>query len=201
MNEFSPTRITLIQRAKDPNNESAWLDFNDYYSGFIKMLLFKMNVPQSFHQDLTQDVMLKLWKGLKKYDIDDERARFRTWLSKVIRNSVIDYMRSENARKSREEKAGDEDNYFRSLSDKNSDIEQVIHQEWTDYMLKQAMEHLKKSFSGNAIEVFMMSSQGKSVTEISQELGITVSTIYVLRSRVKAKFMAELKQLRELFEF
>ncbi|MDD7985213.1 sigma-70 family RNA polymerase sigma factor [Lentisphaera marina] len=201
MSDFAPTRITLIQRVKNPDDQAAWTDFCEYYSGFITMLLNKMKVPNSLHHDLTQELMLKLWKSIKSFDVDDSRARFRTWLGKVLRNSVIDYMRSENARKNREFRTGEEDNYFNILAGGNSDLDKVIHQEWTDYMLNQAIEHLKSSFSGNAIEVFMMSSQGNSVKEISQNLSIPANTVYVLRSRVKAKFMAELKQLRELFEF
>ena len=73
---------------------------------------------------------------------------FRTRLGKVLRNSVIDYMRSENARKNREFKAGEEDNYFNILAGGNSDLDKVIHQEWTDYMLKQAIEHLNPLFPG-----------------------------------------------------
>ena len=201
MNEFAPTRITLLQRAQDPNDETAWKEFSDYYAGFISMLLNKMTVPMMYHDDLSQEIMLKLWASIKKFTIDDTRARFRTWLGKVIRNCVIDYMKSEQARKKREEASGEENNQFNLFQQKDSDLDEMIHQEWTDYMLNKAMDHLRESFSGHAVDVFMMSSQGKSVDEICKELNIPSNTVYVLRSRVKAKFMAELKQLRELFEF
>lgn len=201
MKEFAPTRITLLQRAADPNDQTAWTEFSDYYSGFIGMLLNKMNVPMMYHDDLVQEIMLKLWASIKKFNIDDGRARFRTWLGKVIRNCVIDYMKSEKSRKKREEATGQQDNQFNLFQQKDSDLDEMIHQEWTDYMLNKAMDHLRESFSGHAVDVFMMSSRGKTVDEICEALNVPSNTVYVLRSRVKAKFMAELKQLRELFEF
>ena len=46
------TRKTLLMRAKDPDDNLAWDDFVDYYDGFIQMLLCKMDVPRSEHDDL-----------------------------------------------------------------------------------------------------------------------------------------------------
>lgn len=201
MNDLAPTRITLLQRAKDSSDQAVWAELSDYYRGFISMLLKDMRVPMMYHDDLIQEIMLKLWTSINKFNIHEGRARFRTWLSKVIRNCVIDYMKSEKSRKKREEASGEEDNQFNLFQQKASDLEEIIHQEWMDYMLHKAITHLKKSFSGHAIDIFMMSSQGKTVDEICEALNVPANTVYVLRSRVKSKFMAELKQLRELFEF
>ncbi len=41
-------------------------------------------------EDITQDVFVKVWKNLKKYD---DKYSFKTWLFSIARNTVIDYFR------------------------------------------------------------------------------------------------------------
>ena len=89
MEERWNTQQTLIQRAQNPDDASAWDDFVKYYETFIKMVLNKSNVPFSDVDDLVQDILLKVWKGLPGYEYRREKARFRTWFGTIIRNTVI----------------------------------------------------------------------------------------------------------------
>jgi len=42
-------------------------------------------------EDIAQDTFLKAWKNLKRYD--PASARFKTWLMRIARNTIIDYLR------------------------------------------------------------------------------------------------------------
>lgn len=42
-------------------------------------------------EDIVQDTWAKVWKNLKKYD--SRSAKFKTWLMRIARNTVIDYLR------------------------------------------------------------------------------------------------------------
>jgi RNA polymerase sigma-70 factor (ECF subfamily) len=46
-------------------------------------------------EDLTQDVFLRVYQGLRSYSL---RARFTTWLFQVAKNRVVDELRSEERR-------------------------------------------------------------------------------------------------------
>lgn len=72
------TRLTLLGRARDPEDETAWQEFAAYYRSFIRAVLTKMNVDANDLDDLQQEILLRLWKILGRYD--EERAAFRTWL-------------------------------------------------------------------------------------------------------------------------
>ena len=62
------------------------------------------------------------------------------------------------------------------------------------------MERIKEVFTGNAFEVFALTLEGKSVEEISSELGLRTDSIYVLRNRVKGRLQREIQQLRHDLE-
>lgn len=42
-------------------------------------------------EDLTQDVFIKVWKNIKKFDV--KKAHFKTWIFSIARNAVIDFLR------------------------------------------------------------------------------------------------------------
>lgn len=46
-------------------------------------------------EDIVQDTFLKVWKNLKKYK--PRNAKFKTWLMRITRNTVIDYLRKKKS--------------------------------------------------------------------------------------------------------
>ncbi len=189
------TRQTLIQRAKDPNDSLAWKDFDTYYRSFISLVIAKLHVPSADRDDLTQDVLLKVWKSLGKMVPNKNNAKFRTWLSTVIRNTVIDHFKKNKNKKTI---SIDEHNLPISIP---SNIETMINDQWESHLSRLAIERVSKHFSGNAIEVFTQSYSGKSTEEISKDLDISIDTVYVLKNRVKNKLLVEIKELQKELEF
>jgi len=194
------TRKTLLMRAKDPNDQLAWSEFTNYYSGFIDMLLYKMTIPNQVHDDLKQEVLLKIWKALEQYQ-PLPNTKFRSWLGGVIRHSILDYMRSYRNREQREITTDFDDEAFHEEKYAPDQIEKLIDDEWVNYMVSHVLEHLKQFFSGKAIDVFLLNSQGMSTKEISVKLNIPNNTVYVLRSRVKDRLLSEMNHLRQVLEF
>lgn len=45
-------------------------------------------------EDITQDVFVKMWKNLKKFD---QKQKFSTWLYAVARNTSIDFLRKKKS--------------------------------------------------------------------------------------------------------
>lgn len=182
------TRKSLILRAKDPQDPQAWVEFVQYYERFIYYVLRRMNVSSSDLDDLVQNVLLKLWRGIQGYD--SSKARFRTWLGIVVRNAVYDHF---SDTKRRRELIGQEQEVLQMLEESSSEIEQRIEQEWAGYVTRLAMERIEKLFSVEAVKSFTMSHAGTPADEIASQLNLAVDSVYTLKSRVKARFIAEIK--------
>ena len=140
MNENWNTQQTLIQRAQNQDDHQAWDDFVSYYESFIKMVLRKANISLSDEDDLIQKVLLRIWKGLPSYAYQKEKARFRTWLSTIIRNTVITHI-------NRDKSKGEKHNSYLQEVDivSESAIEEVIHQEWMNYVSSIAMKKVEEA--------------------------------------------------------
>ncbi|NQZ57277.1 MAG: RNA polymerase sigma factor [Lentisphaeraceae bacterium] len=191
------TRQTLIQRAHDPQDHNAWDDFVSYYQTFIRMVLQKSKISINESDDLVQDILLKVWKGLPNYEYRQGKAKFRSWLSKIIRNTTINFLVRV--------KSKDADNVELDertlLPVSEAEIEKVINNEWVTHLTQMAMEKVKEVFSGQAISVFELSMKGKSAREIGAELSITEESVFVLRSRIKKRLRREISKLRSEIEF
>ena len=188
------TRKTLVDRARDPNDNQAWDEFTDYYASFIRMVLMQLHAPLDDLEDLSQTILVKLWRSLSTVELGRDHARFRTWLARVIRNTFYTHCSQRASRKRREANAAVADVV-------PPDIEDIIESEWRKHIIALVMERLSASFSGKAMDVFTMTLDGKSVDDIASVLELTKDSVYVLRNRVQSRFRREARQLRGYLEF
>ena len=187
------TRKSLILRAADPEDHDAFEEFISYYERFITIIIYKTGVFDDDAEDFRQELTLKLWKSLNKFSFDEKYTSFRSWLKTVIKNGIFEYNKKRSRERNKENLVLEEDN--------SSDLDLLIDSEWKKYVIDIALTHVKKMFTGCAIEVFLMSMEQIPAKEIAQKLNIRESTVYNLRLKVKAKFQSELKNIRQLLEF
>jgi RNA polymerase sigma-70 factor (ECF subfamily) len=191
--DLLPTRYSLIERARSHNDSKTWEDLLDYYESFIRKILLRMGFRGMDLEDVRQQVSLKLWQGLKSYQRDAGRARFRNWLSTLIRNSAINWINAQR-QVGRESTLQSDD--LERIATEGPEIEQLIEQEWQRHVVTLAVENLKQVFSGKALEVFALSLEGESVDSIAATLDLRKESVYVLRTRVKARVRQEIARLQ-----
>src|SRR5262249_51106481 len=74
----------------------AWSAFHTRYRDVILGWCQRRNLPQDTAEDLTQEVLLKLFQELPGYD--SAKGRFRSWLKAVVNNTLTDYWRRQQRR-------------------------------------------------------------------------------------------------------
>lgn len=199
MNNEWLTRQTLLVRAQKQDDALAWEEFVNYYESFIAVVLRKMGMKAEHREDMAQEILLKIWKGLPNFEIDSSRARFRTWLSTVIRNTAITYF---NQQKNHDFKNSDidlSDEKYEHLLARDDDMDKIVQKEWEKHICNLAMAKIKPLFSPRAMEVFDMFLHEKSIEEISAAVGIKENSVYKLKNRVRARLKEEVHNLcREL---
>ena len=195
MKEKFVTRKTLLMRASDPDDQEAWEDFVYYYEDFLNLVFRRFLLSKSDCEDLKQEVLLTLWQKLCDYD--EERAQFRTWLTRIIRNAVINRIKkNSNKKKLAQEEVVDMLKPYSS-----DDFDNLIQEEWEAYAATLALERIKPLFTEKAIEVFNMSLDNLNGNEISERLNISVDSVYKMKNRVIRRLQEEIKLIRSETEF
>jgi RNA polymerase sigma-70 factor (ECF subfamily) len=82
--------IAVIRRAQRGDERAFTLIVRAYEAPVFNYVL-RMVGNRTLAEDLTQDVFLRVFQGLRGYSL---RARFTTWLFQVAKNRVVDELRS-----------------------------------------------------------------------------------------------------------
>jgi RNA polymerase sigma-70 factor (ECF subfamily) len=91
----SPTDAELIERCLQKDN-AAWEAIVARYKRKVFHIGYKFTGRHDDAEDLTQEIFLKVFKSLEKFNRD---ADFSTWLSSVARNFCIDHYRASKREK------------------------------------------------------------------------------------------------------
>lgn len=193
------TRVSLLQRARDGESQPAWEELLGYYEPFVSKVLGGMGFRGADLDDARQQVSLRLWKGLRSYERDPERAKFRTWFARLIRNTASNIFRSKRRQPSGPSMDVEGAGEVIGLADDPA-IDERVAKEWQEYVVGLALERASTVFSGNAIEVFTRSLAGESVKDIATQLHIKPNTVYILKHRVKTVLLKEIRQLKHDLE-
>ena len=196
---MNQTRLTLIQRAQDQSDEAAWSEFVEIYKNYIYVIIRKMGINDKDCEDILQQVLLKLWKTLPDFEYGKNKSKFRTWLGTITHSSTMDFFRRQASQDRRIEGATNAQMTHLNTINK-PEIEEMAEREWRLYITNLAMNNIEQFFSGKAIDVFKMSIKGQSNQQISEDLGIKLETVYILKNRVKKRLTEEIKQLKAQYE-
>jgi RNA polymerase sigma-70 factor (ECF subfamily) len=145
-------------------------------------------------------VLFKIWKSLPEFEFDSQRARFRTWLSRVIRNKVIDRIRSQKTYDQHLSHLKEQTEKQEEALMSSSELDGLIERQWQRHLTKKAFENIEPIFSKNALKVFELSLMGKSAKEICEQLEIAQDSVRVLKNRVQKRFIEEVQYLRSEVE-
>lgn len=186
MNDWE-TRKTLLERVRDSYDESSWDDFVLYYQPFIYQVLKNMNLKHHECEDLSQTVLLKLWKSLPEFRYDKEKGRFRGWLCKITGNTVKSYFVKKNR-----EVIGDVPQKITI-----PEVEKITEKEWKVYISNLAWKNIEKDLAPRAKEVFLKITKGETTPDVASSMSISESSVYVYKKRIQDRLIKEIKKLEK----
>lgn len=139
-------------------------------------------------EDLTQEIFLKAWKSLKKFD---SQKSFKTWLFSIARNVCIDYLRRKKiVTFSTLENDDDSESFSDKIVDKSiSVVEKITQQE----LKKEMGKYLLRLSEANRTVLILHYNQQLAFREIAELLGESLDTI-------KSRHRRALQYLRRLIE-
>jgi len=79
-----------IIKQYEEGDDSAFRELIERYSSLIFNFIAHL-AGSGNATDLTQDIFIKAWKNLKKFN--SEKASFKTWLFTIARNTAIDFLK------------------------------------------------------------------------------------------------------------
>ncbi len=86
------TSLTVLERLeRDPDDPEAWRLFIEKYQSRIRRWCLTWGSQDSDAEDVTQEVLVKLFAALRKFQYDPNRS-FRAWLKTVAQHAWSDFV-------------------------------------------------------------------------------------------------------------
>ena len=171
MNEDLTSIRLILQGKKD-----HYAILMNKYHNEIYSFVFNMLGNYEDTEDLVQEIFIKVYHNLSKYNSD--KSGFRTWLYRISSNHTLNYLKSSSYRK--------RSNKELDVSHITSDID-IENEVIKERQIKSIITIMKQKLSVKHQKILMLHYfSGLSVQEISKALDIPQKTIYkALKSSIE----------------
>lgn len=178
--ELDDDDLALLLRAQ-ANETAAWNDLVDRYRPLILGWLQRQGVPAGDLEDLSQEVLLTVVRHLPNFQPSGHRGAVRTWLRAIVGSRTADYWRAVHAGTP----ASGAGAALQMVPDPTGGLPRHWDEEHDRYVLHSLLDLVEEEFEPLTLRAFRrVALDGVSSAEAAQELGLSVTAVYVAKSRV-----------------
>lgn len=188
------TRASLILRLPDVKDVAAWNEIVDIYSPLIRRLAFAQGMQCADADDLTQEVFTSMARSVSRWLDRPDRGPFRAWLLTIARNAAVNRL---TRRGTRPLAAGGEEAVSMLVENPSAKSELTDHfdLEYRREVFRWTAAQVREQVAKATWSAFWLTHvDGKSVVDAAHQLGVSVGTVYVSRSRVMKRIQETVKQ-------
>jgi RNA polymerase sigma-70 factor (ECF subfamily) len=183
------TSVSLLENLRRPGDQAAWNRFTELYAPLLYGWARRLGLQPNDAADLVQDVFAVLVRKLPEFRYDRQRS-FRTWLQTVMLNKWRDRQRRPGEKPVEANGAA-----LHNLAVPDA-VEEFGEAEYRQTLVKRALQIMKADFqpaTWKACWEYVV--MDRPAAEVAAELGISVGTVYVAKSRVLNRLRQELRCL------
>ncbi len=189
-----PTRVSLLLRLQDVADHSSWKEFYDRYRRFIFRAALRKGLSQEDAEEVLQDTVISVAKGLPKFTYTTAGSSFKGWLMTITRRKVVDKLRKQG----RQVPTTDLDGATVEKIADDDGFEPAWELEWEDNLIQAATDQLRLAVAPRSFQIFDWTVRmGRSTRETAKAFGISVVLVRVTKFRVTHRFKKILHRLEK----
>jgi len=171
------TRSSLLLRLRDTRDQAAWLEFDRRYGDLLLRYCVACGLQLSDAEDARQIVLLNLTQGMREFQYDRDRGRFRSYLSIAARHAVERIL----SRQARLRQAAGRPRAEAAAAP----FDAIWEREWMNAHYRAAVAELRASHDARGLAVFEGLIEGRSHAELADRFATTEVTIRKIKQRVR----------------
>jgi RNA polymerase sigma-70 factor (ECF subfamily) len=185
------TRLSLIGRLQDHEDEEAWREFVQLYQPMIFRIARRRGLQHADAAEVTQEVLGRVAAAVDRWRPDPGNGSFRGWLFRITRNLTIDWLRRDNRRPANLDSA----TALAAVPEAAPEDESEFETEYRRSVFSLAASRIKGDFQTRTWQAFWRTAvEGVEIKQVAQELDLSVGAVYIARSRVMKKLSAEVRK-------
>ena len=190
------TSIGLIERIANAPTDDDWRRLDGLYQPLLRAWMARAEVAASDVDDLVQDVLLVVVREVAGFERRGQGA-FRAWLRTILAHRVRDYFRGQ---KYRPTATGDSD-FLRRLDEleaPESALSRLWDRDHDEHVAASLLRRVQGDFAPHTWQAFRRHVlEGEGAGRVAQELGVSLNSVLLAKSRVLKRLRQELAGLVE----
>ncbi|MCA9047503.1 MAG: sigma-70 family RNA polymerase sigma factor [Planctomycetaceae bacterium] len=189
------TRASLILRLQDAADVAAWDEFSAVYGPLVFRMAQRQGLQPADADDVVQEVFVAVARSVSQWLDQPTRGRFRGWLLSMARNIAINVLTRRPHGSTGQ--GGDDQRTLAALQASPGTLSDEFDLEYRREVFRWAADQVRDSVAESTWQAFQRTHlDGVPISDVARELGVSVGTVYVSRSRV----MNRLQQLVRQFD-
>jgi RNA polymerase sigma-70 factor (ECF subfamily) len=191
------TRLSLLIRLRDHQDHQAWTQFVEIYAPPIYGYVRKQGLQDADAADLTQACLAQVAAHIESLEYDAHGGTFRGWLFTIVRNKLRNFLGQPHRLYK-----GSGDSQIRQILEiqpaPSPNEEEEWEREYRASLLAWASDQVKPLVEETTWQAFWQTAvEGRSGKEVARGLGLTVSAVYVAKSRVMARLRSTIRDVQD----
>ncbi len=181
------TPVSLLDRIRQSPERSAWCRFVDLYTPLLTHWANRLRLDPHETADLIQDIFSILVEKLPSFRYEPTKS-FRAWLKTLLMNRWRHQLR----------KRGRANEYLRNakVAEVSAEEFEFEESEYRAFLVHRALRIMQTEFEANTWKAcweFVVND--RPADEVARELGISVNSVYLAKSRILRRLREELNGL------
>jgi RNA polymerase sigma-70 factor (ECF subfamily) len=188
---LNETSLSSLKRAAEDPGDGSWERLVDVYSPLLRMWLTRLGVQTADADDLVQEVLVTVARELGRFRHSGRTGAFRSWLRTILTHRTRDFWRAAKYRPAATGRTSWAER-LDQLADEKSDASREWDLEHDRHVMARLLEQVRPQFEPKTWEAFRRQVfDGQRADAVAAELGLSLNSIYVARSRVLSTLRRE----------
>lgn len=178
---LTETPQSLLDRLRQESSTRDWDTFYNIYGPLIQRQLVHRLSDSSDVDDLVQEILTRVYQGLRNFQHNGRTGAFRKWIGKIVLQQLWRYSKDQAAR-CESIGVGYASQFDLTVA---TELEQRWEAEHDHHVLKKLLELIQPEFSASTWAAFLnVAVGGKSPRETAEMLGLSANAVMIAKSRV-----------------
>ncbi len=186
---MNTTRVTLLERIKNPANNAAWVEFDAIYRPMLFRFAQARGLSHADAEDIVQGCMGAISDHITTFEYDPSKGRFKGWLRAMVNNRWRNHLRGR-----REQPVDSRD--LRALEYQDESPEETFDRVWTQEHLRYALRAILTEVDNStacAYRAYVINKE--SVQHICDTYGMTANQLYKIKWRLTQRLREKMQEL------
>jgi len=172
-----------------------WDDFYLSYNRIIQRFAVACGMQDCDVDECTQEVWLAVVRSLKSFELDSSRARFRSWLYRIVRNKAADLVR--DRMKHTTISLNDSSRNFQLKDDAPPPLRR-IEAAWKSEVLREAIGSLKERANPRDFTIFVERTvRNHDTASVAEVWSLSEGAVRVIDHRLRKQLQDIINRLTD----